>query len=237
MSADAEIPGPPLAATKVHRALGDPSRVRILAALRSVQSPLDASQLSEQVGLHANTVRSHLHVLAEAHLVSARPEERHQRGRPRVVYTATAEGATAEQSAGYRLLAEILASHLASSGPSELGQAEQAGRAWGRHAVGERALFEPAPAADPVTSVVGLLEELGFAPRVEPAEQGANVRMEHCPFGDMADSYRRIVCTVHLGMMQGALAELGAGFEADSLEPFAEPGVCVAHLGELSTRA
>ena len=231
--ADTETQKPPLAATKVHRALGDPSRVRILAALRSARGPLDASQLSEQVGLHPNTVRSHLHVLAEAELVSARPEERHRRGRPRVVYTATAEGATAEQSAGYRLLAEILASHLAASDPSALERAGQAGRAWGRHAVGERARFEATPAPDPVTSVVGLLEELGFAPRVE----GANVRMEHCPFGDMADAYRRVVCTVHLGMMQGALAGLGAGVEADSLEPFAEPGVCVAHLGELSARA
>ena len=237
MRVDTENQDAPLPATKVHRALGDPSRVRILAALRSARGPLDASQLSEQVGLHPNTVRSHLHVLAEAELASARPEERHQRGRPRVVYTATAEGATAEQSAGYRLLAEILASHLAASDPGALERAGQAGRAWGRHAVGERARFETTPEQDPVTSVVGLLEELGFAPRVEPAEQGANVRMEHCPFGDMADAYRRVVCTVHLGMMQGALAGLGASFEADSLEPFAEPGVCVAHLGELAARA
>jgi hypothetical protein len=30
--------------------------------------------------------------------------------------------------------------------------------------------------------------------------------------------------------MRGALAELGTGVEADGLEPFAEPGACIAHV-------
>ena len=215
---------PSFEATKVHRALGDPSRVRILGALRAAVGPLDASQLAGAVGLHANTVRSHLRVLTEARLASSRPEERHRRGRPRVVYAAVAEGAAAEQSAGYRLLAEILASYLPH------GDAKQAGRAWGILAVEREAPAAAVTSDEAVARVVGLLDEFGFEPRLEPAEQGLTVLMENCPFGEIAEESRSTVCQVHLGLMQGALAKLGAGVEADSLEPFAAPGVCVAHL-------
>ena len=78
--------------------------------------------------------------------------------------------------------------------------------------------------------MVGLLEEFGFDPTLEAAADGHTVINQHCPFGEVADHYRRIVCSVHLGLMQGALDELGAHIEADHLEPFARPGVCTAHL-------
>ena len=77
--------------TEFHRALSDPSRVRILEALQEAEAPLDARELGTRVGLHWNTVRSHLRVLAEAGLVSAQREERNRPGRPRVLYEAAAE--------------------------------------------------------------------------------------------------------------------------------------------------
>lgn len=215
----------------MHRALGDPSRVRILGALRAAPGPLDASQLAARVGLHANTVRSHIGILSEARLVSSWPEERHRRGRPRVVYAAVAEGAAAEQSAGYRLLAEILASYLAGA------DAEQAGRAWGISAVERVAPAAAATSDEAVARFVGLLDEFGFEPRLRSAGKGLTVIMEHCPFGEIAEESRGTLCQVHLGLMQGALAKLGAGVEADSLEPFAAPGVCVAHLERVDARA
>src|SRR2546430_11673871 len=61
--------------TELHRALSDPSRVQILEVVREAEAPVDARELGTRVGLHVNTVRSHLHVLAEAGLVSARREE------------------------------------------------------------------------------------------------------------------------------------------------------------------
>jgi predicted ArsR family transcriptional regulator len=218
--------------TRVHRALGDPSRVRVLEALRAAPRPLDATELAERVGLHANTVRSHLRILAEAQLVSSRPEERTRPGRPRLVYAATAEGIAHEERAGYRLLAEILASYLAGAGTEASDQAEAAGRAWGRYLVDDKARGRAGSGADDdVATVVGLLEEFGFAPEVLTDERGHTVLMQHCPFGEVADDYRKVVCSVHLGLMQGALAELGAHVEADGLEPFVRPGVCAAHIG------
>ena len=82
--------------------------------------------------------------------------------------------------------------------------------------------------------VVDLLAEFGFDPSIEPGDDGRTVLMQHCPFGEVADSYRKIVCSVHLGLMQGALDELGAHVEADSLEPFVRPGVCAARLQDVA---
>ncbi len=223
--------------TRVHRALGDPSRVRILEILRGAERPLDATELAERVGLHANTIRSHLRILSEARLVAARPEERTRPGRPRLVYAPTPEGVTQEERAGYRLLAEILASYLAGSAKDSSEQAEAAGRAWGRYLVDRRPPVATDSDEDDVAEMVRLLDEFGFDPQLEPAESGLTVLMQHCPFGEVADNYRKVVCSVHLGLMQGALAELGAHVEADELEPFVRPGVCAAHLGQATTRA
>ena len=220
----------PVPETKVHRALGDPSRVRILDIVRASDRPLDAAELAERVGLHANTVRSHLRILEEANLVSSRPEERTRPGRPRLVYAATPEGVSHEERAGYRLLAEILASYLSASGQESSVHAEQAGAAWGRYFVGRRPPFASSSPEEDIDAVLRLLDQFGFDPALETDESGHTVLMQHCPFGEVADHYRKIVCSVHLGLMQGALAELGAHVEADRLQPFVRPGVCSAHL-------
>lgn len=218
--------------TRLHRALGDPSRVRVLETLRAAAEPLDASQLAGRVGLHPNTVRSHLRLLAEAKLVTARTEERTRPGRPRLVYE-TAEPNATEAAAGYRLLAEILASYLAAAGEESTTRAEQAGRVWAQYLVDRQPPFATSSAEEDISTVVQLLEEFGFEPRLEPAEHGHTLLMQHCPFGEAAETYRMIVCSVHLGLMQGALAELGAHVEADELQPFVKPGVCAAHLEEI----
>ncbi len=215
--------------TKLHRALGDPSRVRVVEALRGSTEPLDAVELAGRVGLHSNTVRSHLRVLAEAGLVSVRAEQRLRPGRPRLVYEALPETAAAVERDGYRVLAEILASYLAASGQDSTDQAEEAGRSWGRYLV-DRRLPEAVSGEDDIDSILRLLEEVGFEPRLEPAEHGHTVLMQHCPFGEVAGTYGRVVCSVHLGLMQGALVELGARLAADDLKPFVKPGVCAAHL-------
>ena len=213
----------------LHRALSDASRVRILGVLRE-EAPLDARELGTRVGLHVNTVRSHLRILAEACLVSARPEERTRPGRPRVLYEATPEPLAERAFTGYRLLAQILASYLAGSERDPVARAEEAGRAWGAHLVRKPPPFASISKEEAVDEVVHLHEQFGFSPELRRAKSGQEIVLKRCPFQELATTYPAVICSVHLGLMRGALAELGTGVEADRLEPFAEPGACVGHL-------
>ena len=217
---------------RLHRALGDTSRARILAVLHEAGAPLDARELAERVGLHSNTVRSHLGVLAEVSLVSAKAEERARPGRPRIVYELVPETAAPEELGGYRLLAQILAGCLAGSEPDPAARSEQAGRAWGRYLVKRPAPFTSLSAKEAVSRVVRLLDELGFQPKLESDEEGHKVLMKRCPFYDVATAYEQVVCQVHLGLVRGALTELDAPLAADWLKPLVEPDLCIVHLAE-----
>jgi len=218
---------------RLHRALGDASRARILAVLHEAAgAPLAARQRAGRVGLHANTVRSHLGVLAEVGLVSAKAEERARPGRPRIVYEPMPETAAPGELGGYRLLAQILAGCLAGSEPDPAARAEQAGQAWGRYLVTSPAPLTSLSAKEAVDRVVRLLDELGFQPKLESDEEGHKVLMKHCPFSDVATAYEQVVCQVHLGLVRGALAELSVPVTADRLEPHVEPDLCVLHMAE-----
>jgi predicted ArsR family transcriptional regulator len=204
--------------------------VRILELLQQAEAPLDARELGTRVGLHVNTVRSHLRVLAEAGLVAARREEPTGPGRPRVLYQAPAEPLDAPTLDSYRLLAQILASSLAGSERNPSARAEEAGRAWGAHLIRKPPPFTSISKQETIDELIRLHEQAGFRPELRRAKSGQELVLEHCPFQQVATTYQSVICPIHLGLIRGALAELGTGIEADSLEPFAEPGACVGHL-------
>ena len=217
---------------RLHRALGDASRARILVLLHEADAPLDAHELGARVGRHVNTVRSHLAVLAEVGLVSSRAATSARPGRPRMVYELVPEAGGLGESGGYRLLAQILAGFLMGSGPEPAARAEQAGEGWGRYLVDRPEPFTSLSAAEALNRVVDLLDELGFEPELESDEEGHRVLMRQCPFHDVATTHEQIVCGVHLGLVRGALAELSAPADADWLRPHIEPDLCVVHVAE-----
>jgi predicted ArsR family transcriptional regulator len=212
---------------RVHRALADDSRVRLLGLLRDEGTPRSSSELAERIGLHPTTVRTHLEVLVDAGLATAAREVRRVPGRPRVLYSAVAQ--VPESQDGYRLLAEILSSELAASAEDPSARAAAAGAAWGRFLVSAPEPFADMTAARGRSAVVALLARLGFAPEVSAG--GAQIRLRRCPFIDVAREHADVVCAVHLGLMRGALAALDAPLEVEELVPFAEPDACSAHLG------
>ena len=77
---------------------------------------------------------------------------------------------------------------------------------------------------------IELLDAVGFQSEARPTEKGIEVRLRHCPFREVAQKHTDIVCAIHLGLMQGALDELGAPVAATSLDPFVTPQMCIAHL-------
>jgi len=214
-------------ALRRHRALSDPSRARILAELAE-DGPLDARDLAKRVGLHVSTVRVHLAALAEADLVSSEALPSTGRGRPRLLYRARA--VEPEEGRRYRLLAEILTALVARFGPDAAAQLEEIGEAWGHYLVDSPPPFTALPDDEAVARLLALLDEVGFQPKLEAGRRRRRVLMRPCPFLELARRHQDVVCPIHLGLMRGALAELGAETTATSLEPFVRPDLCVAQL-------
>lgn len=221
MNADAEQ------ALRRHRALADPSRARILAELAE-EGALDVRELAARVGLHVNTVRVHLGALADADLISSETLPPQGRGRPRLVYRATA--AEPEEGRRYRLLAEILTALVARFGPEATGQLEEIGEAWGHYMVDSPPPYTALPDEEAVGRLVALLAGVGFQPELDKGKRGRRILMRPCPFLELARRHQDVVCPIHLGLIRGALAELGAETTATKLEPFVRPDLCVTHL-------
>lgn len=198
--------------------------------LRDAQDPLDAHVLADQLGLHLTTVRAHLDVLVDAGLVSSHVEDRSTPGRPRRLYEATGDAPNAVDAVGYRLLAEMLAGHLAATSSDAAGDAVTAGREWGTYLVPRPPPYTTTPSGAARAEVLRLMDRLGFQP--ELTDDGSRILLHRCPFLDVARRHQDIVCSLHLGIMRGALHALSAPLEARDLEPFAQPSLCIAHLAE-----
>ena len=67
-----------------------------------------------------------------------------------------------------------------------------------------------------------LLGEIGFAPEQDRCKAG-RVRLTRCPLLDAAREHPEVVCAVHLGLVRGALDNLGRDPAGTELIPFAEP--------------
>jgi predicted ArsR family transcriptional regulator len=205
------------------------SRSRVLAVLQGAGAPLSVGEVAERLGLHANTARFHLDGLIETGLVERTTEQREQPGRPRALYAARPDAAVAGRRS-YRLLAEILTSYVAAETAHPRQAAVRAGQAWGRYLAEKNPPFRRIDAAAATAQLVGMLSDIGFTPEAVTAGRQRQILLHHCPFREAAEQHREVVCSIHLGLMQGLLAELHAPVEADRLDPFVEPSLCIAHL-------
>jgi predicted ArsR family transcriptional regulator len=201
------------------------TRHDVLTALKAAPEPTGIAQLAEALGIHVNTVRFHLGRLVQSGQVEQVEPARSGPGRPASLFRAV-EGMDTDGPRRFRMLAEILTRSLA-AGPAPGRRAVEAGRDWGRHLPG------PARRKHPVNHLVAVLEDVGFAP-----EQGRSDRtrigLRHCPFLELAETHRSVVCPIHLGLMRGVLESVDASVTVDRLEPFVRPDLCVAHLSATS---
>jgi predicted ArsR family transcriptional regulator len=229
-SGDAE---PRTAVPDRHRLLAVETRRAVLEALRRSGDEVDAAQLAAEVGRHVSTVRQHLELLARSGVVSRRVEQRTVRGRPRVLYAATTRR---EPDDGDGMMAMMLASQLA-QGDDPAGQAELAGRRWGQALVqrdegrtGGGSTSRAADVRSTTQRIVDLFDEVGFAPQARAERHGTVIDLNRCPFLHVAQAHPEVACSLHLGLLRGALESLGSPVRADRLEPFVTPTLCRAHL-------
>lgn len=209
-------------------ALGE-SRARVLGVLQDAGAPMGVGEVAARVGLHANTTRFHLDALVENGLAERATEEREQPGRPRVLYAAR-PGATRVGQRSYRLLAEILTSYIAAEVQQPARAALRAGQAWGRFLADRPRPFRRVDAGAATEQLVDALAGIGFVSETDTTGRRRRVLLRHCPFRETAEEHREVVCSVHLGLMRGLLAAIDAPIEAERLDPFVEPSLCIAHL-------
>lgn len=206
------------------------SRLRILQTLRRSVEGQGVQELAEQVGLHVNTVRFHLERLVAEGVVARHVEDRTKPGRPRLTYTASATPGSHGDKRSYRLLAEILASFVSASLPNAAAAGREAGRTWGHYLTERPGPFRRTDDGAALQELLRILDDIGFVPELVDAGPDREIWLRHCPFLEVAEEHRDVVCAVHLGLMQGALAELRSQITVDRLEPFVEPSLCVAKI-------
>lgn len=207
------------------------SRADVLDVLRAVDGPVGVREVAQRTRLHPNTARFHLEALVEAGLAVRGTEERETPGRPRIGYQAVTKGPAGRRR--YRLLAEMLTSLISSTMAEPEKAAEDAGREWGAYLTEQPPPYQKLTADEAIEMLSEVMKELDFSPQAE-ADDGGQYRicLHQCPFREVAQHHQDVICSLHLGMMRGALARMRAPVTADRLDPFVEPSLCVARLTE-----
>nr|WP_201470979.1 helix-turn-helix domain-containing protein [Microbacterium hydrocarbonoxydans] len=202
------------------------SRVRILHALFEDGSAADSGillvdaragqtraqrtigELCEATGLHPNTVREHLQRLIEGGYVLQTSERRTTRGRPRTLYSAATGMSDAsspiarDKAKAAAVRGDLLRRVLPASAS----------------ALGRDATYQ-------LDALIEHLEESGFEPVVD--DEQLTVDLSPCPHAAGRVEDRPMLCSVHLGLMQGVLTEAGGPLAAEAVRTSAVAADCV----------
>lgn len=212
---------PEPAPIEVHKALADDTRYRLYRYLRLSGRAVPIRELAVRLSLHPNTLRPHLRRLEEAGLVASESRRASGVGRPQALYVAVAT--EPREGRDYRLLADILTGLLATARQRD--RAEERAREWGAYLIG-RAAPRPGARKGSGTNLAMLqeaLSEAGFDPRFRRrGPQTVEIGLRTCPFRDLLDEHRDLVCAVHRGLLEGILGGARPPLRLTSFEPLAE---------------
>jgi predicted ArsR family transcriptional regulator len=236
--------GPDLASLS---SLDDPLRRRLYEVVTSHLGPVSRDEAASEAGIGRALAVYHLDKLVEAGLLTAsyqRPPGRRGpgAGRPAKVYARSdREFAVTVPPREYELAARLLVQAVEAD-PSarsravlaeaarrlgtELGSAFE--RDAGERDAGERDAGER-DAAGPEAGerdVNGVLTQQGY----EPCD-GADgvIRLRNCPFHQLTERHREVVCGMNLALVEGLVEGLGADGLRPVLDP--QPGHCCVTIG------
>ncbi|GFG55424.1 transcriptional regulator [Mycolicibacterium agri] len=200
----------------------------IYELLRASDEPRSISSIADELGVHPNTVRFHIEALLRAGRVEQVMGDSAGPGRPPVLFCASRR-MDPNGPTNYEFLASILTDYVAAD-PDAAAIAAQLGRSTSATLVSAPSRRRTPSKTEAVNELIEILAGLGFEP--EPAEgpRTREIRLRHCPFQSLAEQHREVVCSVHLGLMQGALTAMRAPVDVNRLDPFVEPDLCVARL-------
>jgi predicted ArsR family transcriptional regulator len=215
-----------LKALEIHKALDDDTRFRLYRYLGLTGRPVSVRELSRRLSLHPNTLRTHLRRLEGAGLVTREVRRGATVGRPQTLY-ALAEATDQAQDGEYRLLSEILLGTI--SGKRATGRAEDLAREWGGY-LASRVGPKPGvrvPAGRNLAVLQEAMARAGFEPRFRrQGGQRVEVLLRDCPFRELVDDHRELVCSLHRGLLEGMLAAVKPALQVKEFRPFAERSIC-----------
>jgi predicted ArsR family transcriptional regulator len=204
------------------------NRARVLDLLRTAGSPLGVHEVADRTGLHPSTARFHLDKLVEAGLATRERQARATPGRPAMAYCGAGGGLSGERR--YRLLAEMLTTLITGMMPDPGQAAMEAGREWGAYLTEQSPPYQRPSAGEAIERLTAIMDKLGFAPQADADGRQYRLGLHQCPFREVAQQHQDVVCSLHLRLMQGALAQMRAPLTADRLDAFTERSLCTAHL-------
>lgn len=196
---------------------------------------MSITAIAAELGVHPNTVRFHLDTLVIDGRVEQVEPDRRGPGRPPLMFRPIRQMDPGGPR-HYRLLAEVLTMSLAGERDPRA-KALAAGRAWGQRVESAAPQGKTTEPNESIDLLVDMLDELEFAPERRESDGQLQVGLRHCPFLELAEARATVVCPIHLGLMQGALASWGATITVDRLDAFVEPDLCLAHLAVVRPEA
>ena len=210
-------------------------------AVERTGTGLTAQQIGSAFGIHSTTARFHLERLVEhGEAVRQRKDSAGQstgRGRPAVIYSPTSVNQARED------LISSLCTALETACPDTRSRnraALRAGMDWGRTLAGQSGGNAEKDMPSSITeTLLDALTALGFAPvRAQP--NASSLYLTSCPFLDSVSSHP-IICTIHLGMVQGLVdgrSKKASDKKASvSLKPLSSPKGCFLKAAEADSRS
>ena len=226
--------GPDLASLS---SLDDPVRRRLYEVVTRQPAPVSRDEAASAAGIGRALAVYHLDKLVESGLLTAsysRPPGRSGpgAGRPAKLYARSdREFAVTVPPREYELAARVLVQAVEAdpSDRSRSALAEAARRLGTELGSSFRpAATDLAPGRRDASErdVTGVLTQQGY----EPCRGGDGfIRLHNCPFHQLAEQHRDVVCGMNLALVEGLVAGLGAGGWHPALDP--RPGHCCVAIG------
>jgi predicted ArsR family transcriptional regulator len=226
--------GPDLASLS---SLDDPVRRRLYEVVTRQPGPVSRDEAASAAGIGRALAVYHLDKLVESGLLTAsysRPPGRSGpgAGRPAKLYARSdREFAVTVPPREYELAARLLVQAVEAD-PSDRSRSALAEAA---RRLGTELGSSFRPAATDLTpgrqdaaerDVTGVLTQQGY----EPCRGGDGfIRLHNCPFHQLAEQHRDVVCGMNLALVEGLVAGLGTGGWQPALDP--RPGHCCVAIG------
>ncbi|HEX3193988.1 MAG TPA: helix-turn-helix domain-containing protein [Streptosporangiaceae bacterium] len=221
--------GPDLASLS---SLDDPLRRRLYEVVTSQPGPVSRDEAASAAGIGRALAVYHLDKLVQSGLLTAsyqRPPGRSGpgAGRPAKMYARSdREFAVSVPPREYELAARLLVQAVEAD-PSDRSRTALAGAAR-RLGTELGSAFRPATGEGDAAgrNVEGVLTQQGYEPCC-----GADgvIRLRNCPFHQLAEQHRELVCGMNLALVEGLVEGLGADGWHPALDP--RPGQCCVAIG------